>query len=136
MLLVEQIRLNTLELQAISKITAALTGDIETDRDKYAEIVGNLAGQAWREGIECGLAAKKKTFKNHKMPARIVGNIDGRIALTFKEASGIFAIRMKYRTGKQDQEKYVSEYAKALNLGARAAIQDAANAGLIYARGL
>lgn len=135
-LLVMQLRLYDLELKTIASLNKNLVGEPEKDREYFIDIAGRAAGKAWREGLECCLTLRGKPYKYHLMPDRIIGNIDGRLSNTFREAGEILAIREKRRHGEKDHVKFLAEYTKTLSLGMRAAIHDAAGAAMVYGKGL
>jgi hypothetical protein len=135
-IIIEQIRLMDLEQKHAERIRQKMTGDPNTDKEAFEIIAGNAAINGWREGLEMVLAIRGKPYKFRPMPPRIEGNIDSRAAHCFREAADIFSIRLKHKKGMADQDKYYTEYIKALTTGIRAIIQDAANAGQIYGAGL
>jgi len=113
-------------------IEREMTGKPENDMAAFAEIVGQVAVKAWDEGVSAGQAMKGRPEKKLKPSPEIRGNIDGRVSSAFAEASGVLGIRLgANQKNKRMMEKILMEYIKSLKGTARAAIHDAANAGIL-----
>lgn len=135
-LIVEQLRLMDLEVRALVSMRKILTGEPEKDREGYLDLAGRTGAKAWQEGLECCLTIRGKKYRHHQMPDRIIGNLDSRALNTFREASEILVIRERRRHGERDREQFLAEYVRALGVGIRAIIHDAAGAAMIYGKRL
>jgi len=131
-LIVMHARLMEYEIKSDTAIDREMTGKPENDMQAFAEIVGQVAVKAWLEGVSAGQAMKGKPGKKLKPSPEIRGNIDGRVSSAFAEASGVIGIRLgANRNNKMVKERALGEYVKKLKGTARAAMQDAANAGIL-----